>query len=96
MFCIFNNKRRKFQNDEYVLAAMFFYIDIFLIIYDVTKKLKISHTNRDYKQFMTYIDDYDENNNIYLRLIKKNKIEMELKQSIKSRINNDKNYDIKF
>ena len=38
MNCILCDKRRKFQKDEYVLAAMFLYIDIFQTLFELLEK----------------------------------------------------------
>jgi FtsH-binding integral membrane protein len=38
MNCIFTDKRRKFQKNEYVLATMFLYIDIFQTLFELLEK----------------------------------------------------------
>ena len=67
MNCIFIDKRRKFQKNEYVLATMFLYIDIFQTLFELLEKFYNSceperkPINRG-KKSMIYTGDEDYQN----------------------------------
>ena len=101
MNCIFIDKRRKFQKDEYVLATMFIYVDIFQTLLELLEKFYNSceperkpikrHTE---KKFMIYTGDED-----YKRLYRKEEDEKksnENKENNRTHVRRKSSSDIKF
>ena len=105
MNCIFIDKRRKFQKDEYVLATMFIYVDIFQTLLELLEKFYNSceperkpikrHTE---KKFMIYTGDED-----YKKLYRKEEDEKKSNENKENDLNPNRTHvrrksssDIKF
>ena len=105
MNCIFIDKRRKFQKDEYVLATIFIYVDIFQTLLELLEKFYNSceperkpikrHTE---KKFMIYTGDED-----YKKLYRKEEDEKKSNENKENDLNPNRTHvrrksssDIKF
>ena len=99
MNCIFIDKRRKFQKNEYVLATMFLYIDIFQTLFELLEKFYNSceperkPINRG-KKSMIYTGDEDYQN-LYKTKEEEEKEKEKKENNLKFHIRRNSSTDLK-